>query len=93
MSGQGTQSVKQWQREVFSLVGDYTEDELFGRCEHVEREGYFVLVALALQPADEGGDVEHPECVGAVIERIGKLSLGSCLELGSKYSARPCGSK
>jgi hypothetical protein len=44
--------------ERFGGRGGRTEDELLGGREHVEGEGYFVLVALALQPAEEGGG-EH----------------------------------
>lgn len=36
-----------------------TEDELLRRRQHVERECDFVLVALALEPAEERGWVEH----------------------------------
>lgn len=39
--------------------GRDTEDELFGRSEHVEGEGDFVLVALALEPAEESCGVKH----------------------------------
>lgn len=35
------------------------EDELLGGREHVQREGDLVLVALALQPAQDGGGVQH----------------------------------
>lgn len=35
------------------------EYELFRRRQHVEREGDFILVALPLQPAEEGRCVEH----------------------------------
>lgn len=33
-----------------------TEDDFLGGREHVERERYFVLVALSLQPVDEAGE-------------------------------------
>lgn len=36
-----------------------TEDELLGRSQHVQRKGDFILVSLALEPAEEGGRVEH----------------------------------
>ena len=39
--------------------GRGTEDELLGRSEHVEGEGNFVLVTLALEPAEEGCCVKH----------------------------------
>jgi hypothetical protein len=34
-----------------------TEDELFGRCQHVQRKGDFILVAFALEPAQQRGGV------------------------------------
>ena len=40
-------------------VGIRTEDEFLGWREHVERECDFVLVAFALEPAEEGGCVKH----------------------------------
>lgn len=36
-----------------------TEDELLGRCEHVERECDFILVAFALQPSDQFRGIKH----------------------------------
>ena len=48
------------------LIRDHTKNEFLGRSKHVQREGDFVLVALALQPADEGGDVEHLDRVVGV---------------------------
>ncbi len=39
--------------------GTRTKDEFLGRREHVEGKRDFVLVALALEPAEEGGRVEH----------------------------------
>ena len=36
-----------------------TEDEFLGRGEHVEGEGDFVLVAFALEPAEEGVSSQH----------------------------------
>lgn len=36
-----------------------TKDELLCRCQHVQREGDFVLVSLALEPAQHGGWVQH----------------------------------
>ena len=45
------------QREGFG-EGGHTKDEFLSGREHVEGEGHFVLVALALEPAEEGGG-EH----------------------------------
>ena len=39
--------------------GESTEDEFLRGREHVEGKGDFVLVAFALEPAEEGGCVEH----------------------------------
>lgn len=39
--------------------GVRTEDEFLGRGQHVQRECNLVLVALALEPAQQGGRVEH----------------------------------
>ena len=36
-----------------------TENELLRRRQHVQREGDFVLVSLALEPAQHGGWVKH----------------------------------
>jgi uncharacterized membrane protein YgcG len=36
-----------------------TEDELLRRRQHVQREGDLVLVALALEPAEQRGRVQH----------------------------------
>jgi hypothetical protein len=36
---------------VYDKCRELTEDELFGRRQHVQREGDFILVALALEPA------------------------------------------
>lgn len=36
-----------------------TEDELLGRCEHVERERDLILVALALQPRKQIRRIQH----------------------------------
>ena len=38
--------------------GARTQDELLRRGQHVQREGDFVLVPLALEPFEEGGWVE-----------------------------------
>ena len=37
----------------------HTENKLLSGRQHVQREGDFVLVALALEPAEQGGRVEH----------------------------------
>lgn len=51
--------------EARGIVGEgrRTEDEFLGRCEHVEGKGHFVLVAFALQPANQVRRVEHRRCV------------------------------
>jgi hypothetical protein len=36
-----------------------TEYKLLRRCQHVQRERDFILVPLALEPAEECGRVEH----------------------------------
>lgn len=36
-----------------------TEDEFLHWREHVERECHFILIAFALEPAEEGGSVKH----------------------------------
>jgi len=41
------------------LVNGLTKDNLLGGRKHVKRECDFVLIAFALKPADEGGEVEH----------------------------------
>lgn len=40
-------------------MGGHTEDEFLGGREHVQREGDLVLVALPLEPAEEGGCIAH----------------------------------
>lgn len=45
--------------------GRSTKNELLGRGEHVKGEGDFILVALALKPAEEGRSVEHRRNDGA----------------------------
>jgi hypothetical protein len=40
-------------------IGGRTEDELLGARQHVQREGDFVLVSLALEPTEQRGRVEH----------------------------------
>ena len=50
------------QTGVFGLESakrEPTENELLGRCEHVEREGDFILISFALEPAEESGGIEH----------------------------------
>ena len=39
--------------------GRPTEDEFLGRGQHIKREGDFILVSFALQPAQECGSVKH----------------------------------
>lgn len=39
--------------------GRRTENKFLGGRQHVQREGDFVLVAFALEPAEEGVCVEH----------------------------------
>jgi hypothetical protein len=36
-----------------------TEDKLLSTCQHVQRERDFILVALALEPAEQRGWVQH----------------------------------
>jgi hypothetical protein len=38
---------------------ELTEDELFYRRQHVQRECHFVLVAFALQESDQVAGVQH----------------------------------
>ena len=51
--------------------GVRTKNEFLSRGEHVEGEGDFVLIAFALEPAEEGGEVEHFCFVVVVVLRWG----------------------
>ena len=39
-----------------------TENKFLRWRKHVERKRHFVLVAFPLEPAEEGGGIEHPCC-------------------------------